>query len=290
MVWWSRILCSLSLAALVCVAPVRAIPARAVPNPVAPPLDVSTSAAAAALPAVSRPAQALKTIVNRAAVAHSATPEAPPRPRMSPAAFLKERLGAHYHARTEWAGHAAKYRPKLASRRVWRPIGKVQYVTIHHADGVPDEHPAAMIRNIFRGHTARRDRLDAPDVGYHFFVDRDGDVWEGRDARMLGTHVGSTPEGLNNEDNLGVCGLGTFLHENPPRAMVAGAARLCDLLAEYYGRPLTVRGHKDWLDIHRFHPYGGVDCPGRLEAAVRQARRLIARRYGSPTRLAQSIR
>src|SRR5690606_17650531 len=139
--------------------------------------------------------------------------------------------------------------------------GEVRYVTVHHAAGVPNEHPAHMIRNIFRGHTEPNGRLDAADVGYHFFVDRNGHVWEGRDASKRGTHVGSTPDGLNNQGNIGVCGLGTFAYESPPESMTRGIVELTELLARYYGRRLTVRGHEDWIGIHRFNPRGGVDCP-----------------------------
>ncbi|MEN6627299.1 MAG: hypothetical protein ABFD69_13830 [Candidatus Sumerlaeia bacterium] len=72
--------------------------------------------------------------------------------------------------------------------------------------------------------------------------------------------------------------------------MSRAAVELCDLIAEYNGRPLKVRGHKDWLDINRFHPYGGCDCPGRLEPAVGRANRSMAARFGAPgpTRLAKS--
>ncbi|MCE5228022.1 peptidoglycan recognition protein family protein [bacterium] len=239
---------------------------------------------------VVKPGKPLKTVLRRAAIVTNVADTAPPRPGMTLKAFLQQRLGKRYHTRSEWAGRTRNYLPKLTRWRVWRPIGRVEYVTIHNADGVPDEHPAAMIRNIFRGHTDRHDRLNAPDVGYHFFVDGDGGVWEGRDPARLGTHVGSTPDGLNNEGNIGICGLGTYVHQYPPRKMVSACAELCDLLAEYYGRRLTVRGHKDWLDIHHFHPVGGVDCPGRLESAVRQASLLIAKRYPDrepPRRLAR---
>lgn len=305
---FSRIVFSICLTVLVCASQAWAVPARTAPK-LAPalttsrdsqtkesaassaPLDLATTASAAKLPIIAGTGKQRKIVVRRAAVLQSMPrPATPSKPTMPLSAFLRQRLGSKYHSRSEWAGRTVSYLPKLRSWRVWRPIGRVEYLTIHHAADVPDEHPAAMIRNIFRGHTSASDRLDAPDVGYHFFVDRRGNVWEGRDANKLGTHVGSTPDGLNNEGNIGICGLGMFLRESPPKAMSAATVDLCALLSEYYGRPLTVRGHKDWLGINRFHPYGGVDCPGRLEAAVRQARQTIAKRFGAQKRLAQSIR
>ena len=128
-----------------------------------------------------------------------------------------------------------------------------------------------MIRNIFNGHTTPNGRLDAADVGYHFFVDRRGEVWEGRTIQRMGTHVGSTPSSLNNAGNLGICGLGDFNRERPPRAMTEGITELAVLLARYWDRALRVRGHHDWTGINGYNPVGGTDCPGRLDLAVRLA-------------------
>lgn len=282
----------LRLLLLACMAIALATPAAAVTVPLIQPKPVislareratsssltkaaQTTTAKTAQPVIIKPGQALKKILIHASIIEESASRTPG----SLDAFLKQRLGSRYHLRSEWAGRSGTYRPRLASWRVWRLIGNVRYVTIHHSTGVPLEHPAAMIRNIFRGHTSSNGRLDAPDVGYHFFVDRDGGIWEGRDANHLGTHVGSTPDGLNNAGNLGVCGLGNFKYEAPPKAMSSAAVELCDLLAEYYRHPLVVRGHNDWIDINRFHPLGGTDCPGRLESAVRQANARITKKF-----------
>lgn len=194
------------------------------------------------------------------------------RPSLTLNEYLEQQLGSKYHPRTEWAGHRNGFLPVHDDVRAWEPIGTVQFITVHHASGVPNEHPARMIRNIFIGHTDANGRLDASDVGYHFFVDGDGEVWAGRDARRMGTHVGSKPHGLNNEGNLGICGLGSYAHDYPPGKMVDGIVNLSLLICKYYGRPLTIRGHKDWQGIHGYRPLGGTDCPGRLERAVLRAR------------------
>ncbi|MCH8332726.1 N-acetylmuramoyl-L-alanine amidase [Candidatus Sumerlaeota bacterium] len=200
----------------------------------------------------------------------------PPSLTMTLADYLARELGPRrFNRRVQWAGRSGRYEPIVKGRRVWKSVGRVRYLTIHHAEGVPDDHPATMIRLIFNGHTAAGGRLNAADVGYHFFVDRQGRIWEGRDASKLGTHVGSTPPGMNNDGNLGICGLGSFGEETPPAAMVEAIGDLSALIARYYQRSLAVRGHKDWVGIHQFHPVGGVDCPGRLDLAVRIARRKI---------------
>jgi hypothetical protein len=202
-------------------------------------------------------------------------PTDPPASRMSLDDYLKEKLGRRFHDRGQWAGRGDLYEPAVTRRRKWESIGPVRALTVHHAEGVPHEHPALMIRLIYKGHTSPTGRLDAADVGYHFFVDRSGGVWQGRDAGHMGTHVGSNPTGRNNKGNLGICGLGSFDRETPPKAMIDGIVELSELLSEYYGRPLAVRGHKDWVGINRFFPRGGIDCPGKLEAAVLLAQRRI---------------
>lgn len=226
---------------------------------------------------VKRRIDSLKTIVEtKPIVEHLVSVE----DSMTLSEFLERELGDRFHPREAWAGHDDDYAPQPVRRRQWKPIGVIRHLTIHHAEGVPNEHPAHMIRLIYRGHTNPRGRLDAADVGYHFFIDRNGGIWEGRDARMMGTHVGSEPDGLNNLNNLGICGLGSFSHEYPPTAMVEGAIELCHLLSRYYGRPLGVRGHRDWVGINRFNPRGGIDCPGRLEGAVQRAQARIHDEFG----------
>ena len=191
----------------------------------------------------------------------------PPSATMTLRDYLKQQLGPGFHVRAEWAGTDPAYRPQPYRYRVWAPIGVVRVVTIHHAEMHVWTDTAAMIRAIFRDHTREDGRLDAADVGYHFLVDEAGQVWEGRDAGRVGTHVGSHPPGQNNPGNLGICGLGSFLWEEPPRVMVERIVTLTALIARYYGRPLIVRGHRDWVGIHGV-PFGDTSCPGKLERAV----------------------
>ncbi|MBI3737187.1 N-acetylmuramoyl-L-alanine amidase [Candidatus Sumerlaeota bacterium] len=221
-----------------------------------------------------KPASAPAEEANSSATAKVAAPAA----GQTLADYLAGQLGeAKFHRRSEWAGKSGQYDPVLTPPRVWRPIGQVRHLTIHHAAGIPNDHPAAMIRNIFEGHTSPNGPLDgAADVGYHFLVDRNGDVWEARDSTKLGSHVGSTPPGLNNEGNIGICGLGTFNDVNPPKAMIDGIARLCGLISKFYHRPLDVRGHKDWKGIHQFALHKRIDCPGLLSPAIDRARAQIA--------------
>lgn len=197
----------------------------------------------------------------------SAPAHQPPCAVMTLCAYLQQQLGANYHSRREWAGSDGDYEPRLREECVWSPIGKVYAVTIHHSEMRPSDDTAGQIRAIYEDHTRPGSRLDAADVGYHFFVDCSGQVWEGRDAGHTGTHVGSQPPGLNNPGNLGICGLGSFVWEEPPAVMVDRVSDLAILIARYYGHPLTVRGHRDWSGINGT-PEGCTTCPGKMERAV----------------------
>lgn len=231
----------------------------------------------------------LAAVLMLAACTSTQTPKPPPpppvRPTPTPAPattttlslreYLKGQLGANYHTREEWAGKGPEFSPKTYSWRIWAPIGKVAYLTIHHAEMRPQEDTAQMIRSIFRDHTRLGGRLDAADVGYHFLVDVRGQVWEGRDADHVGTHVGSRPQGLSNPGNLGICALGSYTRQDPPQIIVDQIVNLSVLIAKYYRHPLIVRGHRDWSGINGA-PEGYTTCPGRLECAVVAASTKIA--------------
>lgn len=207
-----------------------------------------------------------------------------PAERMSLNSFLQMRLGAAFLPRQRWAGNQPEFLPVMGGSRVWRPLGPVKSITIHHADGVPTLPPSQMIQRIYSGHTSLSGHLGgSADVAYHFFVDDLGRVWEGRDVAMLGAHVGSKPSGLNNQGNIGICGLGSFTRRQPTHAMTQTMTLLCSLICEYYNRPLEVRGHRDWCGINGFGVNdGGTDCPGLLGPVVWVARRNIAKTYGLP--------
>ena len=84
-----------------------------------------------------------------------------------------------------------------------------QTLVVHHsafykADGL------ATLREVQRLH--RNDRGWA-DVGYHFLLDIDGRIYEGRDLRARGVHTQG-----HNTGSAGLCLLGDFRSESPPEA------------------------------------------------------------------------
>lgn len=122
--------------------------------------------------------------------------------------------------------------------------GSYQTLVIHHA-GFYEQDALSTLKEIQRSH--REDR-GWGDVAYHFFVDKDGTLYEGRDMGARGAHV----EGFNT-GSLGVCLLGNFLYETPSAIQLQNSDTLNRWLKYRLG--LThLAGHSDFNDF--------TACPG----------------------------
>jgi len=144
------------------------------------------------------------------------------------------------------------------------PMLPIKWITIHH-DGMA-----------YRGRTrsAARSRMQMiqsshqnhrrwADIGYHFVVDRQGLVWQGRELRWQGAHVGGS-----NEGNVGIMLMGNFQEQRPTSEQVASLQRMVVALQRRFAVPVSqVRTHLEW-------PTAATECPGlMLQAQVDQLRR-----------------
>jgi hypothetical protein len=106
------------------------------------------------------------------------------------------------------------------------------------------------------------------DLAYHFLVDANGHVYEGRPV----TAVGDTATSYDPTGHFLVCAEGDFNRQSIPGAQVAAVADVLAWGASQFGvDPSTIRGHRDWApettcpgDI--FYP---LISGGSLEQAVR---------------------
>lgn len=125
------------------------------------------------------------------------------------------------------------------------PAATYRTVVIHHSviyEGADSRRTLAEIERV------HREERGWADVAYHYFVARDGQVYEGRDVRARGTHVGGY-----NTGSVGVCLLGDYTRMTPTEAQINGTKALVGWLAEHL--TLThLAGHRD------FNP--GTECPG----------------------------
>jgi len=144
-------------------------------------------------------------------------------------------------------------------------IVPIKWITIHH-DGLDSpmtetsmDASAARIEWIRCGHRGR----GFSDIGYHYIIDREGRVWEGRNMRWQGAHVSK-----RNEQNIGILVMGNFDIQKPSSRQLDGLrAHVSTLQVRHNvlsGRVLT---HREWSGAR-------TACPGKsLQTAVNETRR-----------------
>lgn len=131
-------------------------------------------------------------------------------------------------------------------------------MAIHHTVTPADSDPATRLRGIQAFHM---DTNGWCDVGYHFLISLDGQIWEGRELDYLGAHVGG-----HNTGNVGVSFIGCFHSSGcmdwtpftPPEAMIDSAATIVGRITEIFDINIdstTVKGHRD-------HEGATTACPG----------------------------
>lgn len=139
-----------------------------------------------------------------------------------------------------------------------------QTLILHHssfyeADGL------ATLSEVQRLH--REDRMWA-DIGYHFMVDIDGTIYEGRDLAARGVHTGGY-----NTGSVGVCLLGDFRFAAPAAAQWEGTVALGSWLVAELALS-HVAGHRQFNKA--------TECPGAaLLARLPEMAALLGVEYGT---------
>jgi hypothetical protein len=178
-------------------------------------------------------------------------PAVPPRGPENPSAQRP-----FVHGRAEWNA-VPPTEPYSPDPLPWR-------VTLHHSDGKHTKTLAeseAEARFIQDFHIHGRGWID---IAYHFLVDSQGNILEGRPEGVLGAHTLA-----NNEGNVGIVLLGTYhppVNDVPTKAQLDAVASLGRYLVARYGiSPKSLKGHRD---------YKKTDCPGNIAYAKLDALRL----------------
>jgi len=177
------------------------------------------------------------------------------------------RLGGAYSGAAQPAASAKVLRSSLAiiPRSTWGAapenpsymsphVAPWNRITVHHtamplAVSANQNTRAAELRVIQRAHLNKPEGWG--DIGYHFLIDPEGRIYEGRRLNWRGAHV----KGMN-DHNLGVCLMGNFDQMRPTAAAIASLQRLLDELSRVNGIPHNaVTWHKEW-------PSASTECPG----------------------------
>ncbi len=118
-------------------------------------------------------------------------------------------------------------------------LGTVKYITQHHMAGT------GTVQDIDREHKAQ----GWAGIGYHFFIDFNGQIFEGRPIDKLGAHTGGF-----NTGNIGICCEGNFEVTGQMNTKQFEALKsLIDYLKISYPNA-QVKKHKDFM---------ATACPGK---------------------------
>ncbi|WP_238882072.1 peptidoglycan recognition family protein [Clostridium sp. YIM B02551] len=116
---------------------------------------------------------------------------------------------------------------------------KPSRIVLHHADA-----SVCTVVDIHRWHLQR----GYAGIGYHYFVRKDGTIYQGREESQRGAHCPSA-----NYNSLGICFEGSYMIEVPPQAQLNAGLDLIEDIKSRYGNNLQVYGHKDLY---------ATSCPG----------------------------
>ena len=130
------------------------------------------------------------------------------------------------------------------------PMARVRRITLHHTAevaGMGTLRDAPLGKGIQDFH---RNKRGWADIGYHWVIGLDGNVYEGRALDVQGAHAG----GGNNVENLGISVIGDFTKALPGSKQLRTTERFLAAKLAYYGVPIEeLHGHRD---------FKATECPG----------------------------
>lgn len=154
------------------------------------------------------------------------------------------------------------------------------HVVVHHSDFDPAGGPDGILRY-------HLEVSGFADIGYHFVVEPDGRIYEGRDLRYVGAHAGYTREqrrlGITKDPDYGAIGVvldGYFEDARPNERQLRAAFALVEDLRRRFGIPREhVIGHGEVAAVlveKRALTLGSspTTCPGSALLEVRAYRAL----------------
>lgn len=124
----------------------------------------------------------------------------------------------------------------------------IQQITVHHTAIVLSSNAEAPARA--RQHQSYHQSLGWPDLAYHYLIDANGHIYEGRPVRA----VGDTGTDYDPTGHLLVCCEGNFDTQNPTAAQYDSLIRMLAWGAIEFGiEPGAIRGHRE---------VASTTCPG----------------------------
>jgi hypothetical protein len=129
---------------------------------------------------------------------------------------------------------------------------RITHITLHHTGSAeplrPDDDPVQRLRGLQSWGASDRNWWDLP---YHFLIDLDGNVYQGRDWRFMGeTNTGYDPAG-----HFLISVIGNYELQQPTAAQLDAIADMMAWAVRNFDVPLDrIGGHYD---------YASTSCPGQ---------------------------
>jgi hypothetical protein len=113
------------------------------------------------------------------------------------------------------------------------------------------------------------------DIAYHFFIDANGDIAEGRRLSKKGNITTVPDRGVDMSGLINISLEGDFTQADPTPEQLESLNNLVCWLSGVYHIPATkIYGHKDY--------YSETECPGRLEEMIPGIRESVEDMLGQP--------
>lgn len=138
----------------------------------------------------------------------------------------------------------------------------IERITVHHTAAVIEDNRLAPA--ITRQHQADHQGLGWPDLAYHFVIDRNGHIYQGRPD----TAVGDTRTNYDPTGHLLIALKGNFEEQDLTEAQLESlVAMLAWGVGEFRVLPTEITGHRDWA---------ATACPGESLYALIESGELAA--------------
>jgi hypothetical protein len=125
---------------------------------------------------------------------------------------------------------------------------KVERITVHHTAAVIEDN--RLSPGFTRKHQADHQSLGWPDIAYHFLIDRNGHIYQGRPY----TAAGDTRTSYDPTGHLLIAVKGNFEEQDLTEAQLESViALLAWGVGEFDVAPTEITGHRDWA---------ATACPG----------------------------
>lgn len=128
----------------------------------------------------------------------------------------------------------------------------IEKITIHHTGSseplTEDDNPKDLLRGLYIWGAEEQNWWDLP---YHYLIDLDGQVYEGRDPKF----AGETNTGYDTRGHLLISVIGNYNLQEPTTEQQNAIAKLTAQAIEYYNLDFDeITTHSDWAD---------TNCPGK---------------------------